>query len=232
MTGTLYGIGVGPGDPELMTLKAARLVAGCPVVAYPQLGDTPSFARSIASAYIPDGRDEIVVKVPLGDPGGTEAAYDAGAKSIAAALSAGKDVAALCEGDPLLYGSFIYLWQRLRDRFDCETIPGVSSILAGPARIGAALAAGSERVCIVPGTLDDDALEAAIGATEAVAILKVGRHLPRLKRLIERRGLLPDAHYIERATLPNEKVLPLADVPPESAPYFSIILIARAGAAR
>lgn len=227
MAGTLYGVGVGPGDPDLMTLKAVATLARVPVIAYPQLGDTPSFARSIAAKHLPDGKREIVVRVPLGDDAETRAAYDKAASEMARELDGGHDVAALCEGDPFLYGSFIYLWDRLRDRFACEIIPGVSSLMAAPARGQAVLATGQSALAVVPGTLPDEALEPHLERADSIAILKVGRHLPRLTRLIDRLGLMDHAHYVERATLDSERVMPLRDLADDTAPYFSIILIAR-----
>lgn len=225
---TLYGVGVGPGDPELVTLKALRVIRAAPVLAYPQLGPMPSFARAIVAPHLTGGsRREIAVRVPLAPAEATAAAYDAAASEIAAELDGGTDVAVLCEGDPFLYGSFIALWSRLRDRFECEIIPGVSSLMAAPARLGHPLATGAECVAVVPGTLDDAALESRIAAADSVAILKVGRHLARLRALIERLGLIGQAHYIERATLEAERAMPLADLGEADAPYFSMILIAR-----
>ena len=227
MAGTLYGVGVGPGDPDLMTLKAVATLARVPVIAYPQLGDTPSFARSIAAKHLSQNQREIVVRVPLGDEAKTREAYDKAASDMASELDGGHDVAALCEGDPFLYGSFIYLWDRLRDRFACEIIPGVSSLMAAPARGQAVLATGQSALAVVPGTLPDEALEPHLTHADSIAILKVGRHLPRLTQLIDRLGLMDHAHYVERATLDSERVMPLRDLADDTAPYFSIILIAR-----
>lgn len=227
MTGTLYGIGVGPGDPELITLKAARLIAACPVVAYPTLAGGDSFARAIAAGLIAQGAREIVMDVPMTtDRAPAQAAYDRGAAEISVALDAGQDVACLCEGDPFFYGSFMYLHARLADRYDVQVIPGVSSLMACAAMAGMPLAARNERVTILPGPLPEEELVRRIEGAESVAILKVGRHLTKLRAVIDRLGLLDQAVYVERATLPEGRVMPLADAP-DNAPYFSMILLTK-----
>ena len=225
--GKLYGVGLGPGDPDLMTIKAHRLIGGAAVVAYPALVGGESFARAIAGAAIsPDAR-EIVVEVPMSvarEP--AQAAYDAGAAEIARALDSGQDVVMLCEGDPFFYGSFMYLHSRLADRFDVEVVPGVTSVTACAAALGRPLAARNEVLTVVPGPMEEAEMEARIAAAEAVAIMKVGRHLEKIQRVLGRLGLLEAAGYVERATLENQRIFPLADAP-KTAPYFSMILITR-----
>lgn len=227
MTGRLYGVGLGPGAPDLMTLRAARLIESSSVIAYPTLAGGESFARSIAADLIPAGAEEIVLDVPMTlERAPAQAAYDDGAARIAAALDAGKDVVCLCEGDPFFYGSFMYLFARLSERFEVEVVPGVTSVTACAARAGMPLVARNERLTILPGPLSEAELTARIAGAESLAILKVGRHLPKLREVIGRLGLMDRAVYVERATLPNEVVLPLAEAP-EAAPYFSMILITK-----
>ena len=227
MNGMLYGVGLGPGDPELMTLKAARLIGGADVIAYPTLEGGDSFARAIAADLIEDGTEEIAVSIPMSvkrEP--AQAAYDAGATAIGEQLEAGKDVVVLCEGDPFFYGSFMYLFSRLSDRFDCEVVPGVTSVTACAAALQSPLTARNEVLTIIPGPMDEEAMEARIAAAEAVAVMKVGRHLPKIKRVLDRLGLVEHAGYVERASLPQEVVLPLSEAP-EKAPYFSMILVTK-----
>lgn len=227
MTGRLYGVGLGPGAPDLLTLRAARLIERASVIAYPTLAGGESFARSIATDLIPAGAEEIVLDVPMTlERAPAQSAYDAGAARIAAALEAGKDVVCLCEGDPFFYGSFMYLFARLSERFEVEVVPGVTSVAACAARAGMPLVARNERLTILPGPLPEAELTARIADAESLAILKVGRHLPKLREVIGRLGLMDRAVYVERATLPNEVVLPLAEAP-EAAPYFSMILITK-----
>ena len=227
MTGKLYGVGLGPGDPELMTLRAHRLIAGARVVAYPALAGAASFARSIAADVIPRDAREIVMDVPMSvERAPAQAAYDKGAAEIANALNAGDDVICLCEGDPFFYGSFMYLFARLSERFEVEVVPGVTSITTCAASAGMPLAARNERLTVLPGPLPEDELRARIEGAESVAIMKVGRHLAKIKGVIDDLDLTDRAVYVERASLPEELVLPLADAP-EKAPYFSMILLTK-----
>jgi len=185
--GTLYGVGLGPGAPDLMTLRAARLIEGAVVVAYPSLAGAASFARSIAADLIAPDAVEIVMDVPMSvERAPAQAAYDLGADQIAAALDAGDDV--ICLGMPL--------------------------------------AARNERLTVLPGPLPEDELRARIDGAESVAIMKVGRHLAKIRSVIDELGLTEAAVYVERATLSEEVVLPLAEAP-EVAPYFSMILLTK-----
>jgi precorrin-2/cobalt-factor-2 C20-methyltransferase len=225
MSGTLYGIGVGPGDPELMTLKAHRLISAARVVAYPAPDSGDSFARAIASAAIPGGAEEIPMRVPMrADRFPAQEVYAVAAETIAGHLAAGTDVAVLCEGDPFFYGSFMYLFARLAVRFPVEIVPGVSSLGACAAALKWPLTARDDVLTVLPGSLPNDALKARIEAAEAIAIMKVGRHLPRLRTLLDGMGLTAFAGYAERASLDAERVSPLTEAP-ETAPYFSMILI-------
>ena len=170
MTGTLYGVGLGPGDPELITRKAARLLQTCPVIAYPQLAGAASFARAIAADLLPAGRQEIVMDVPMTiDRAPAQAAYDRGAVAFAEALEAGLDVAARCEGDPFFYGSFMYLYARLSDRFPVEVVPGGTSLTACAGQAARPLVARNDVMTILPGPLDDDALLEHLRKAETLA---------------------------------------------------------------
>ena len=229
MSGTLYGIGVGPGDPELMTLKAHRLIAGAGVVAYPAPDSGTSFARSIAAGAIRADAVEIPMIVPMRVARfPAQDVYAGAAETIADHLTAGEDVAVLCEGDPFFYGSFMYLFARLSGRFACEIVPGVSSLAACSAALARPLAARNDVLTVIPGPVGNPALRARIEGAEAVAIMKVGRHLPRIRALLDDMGLTAHAGYVERASLAEQRVMPLGKTPkgaPEPAPYFSMILI-------
>ncbi len=227
MSGVLYGIGLGPGDPELMTLKAARLISEAAVVAYPCLPGAESFARKIAAGMIREGTIELAFEVPMTpERAPAQMVYDKAAKEIAGALEAGGDVVVLCEGDPFFYGSFMYLHARLSERFTVEVVPGVTSVSAASARMGLPLVARNEMFSVLPAPLEDAALRAGLDAADSVAIIKVGRHLGRVRAVIEGLGLTKRAIYIERATLGEERVLPLCDAP-DPAPYFSMILLTK-----
>ena len=228
MTGTLYGVGVGPGDPELMTLKADRLIRAARVVAYPAPDTGESFARAIAAGAIAPDAVEIPMVVPMraAERFPAQEVYAAAADRISGHLSAGEDVVVLCEGDPFFYGSFMYLFARLADRHRVEVVPGVSSLAACAAALRRPLVARNGVLSVLPGPLPDEALAERIGASDAVAILKVGRHLSRLRALIGRLGLTARAAYVERASLAEGRACPLAEAPAE-APYFSMILVSR-----
>lgn len=225
--GTLYGVGLGPGAADLMTLRAARLIENASVIAYPTLAGGDSFARSIAAELIAPPCREIVMDVPMTlERAPAQAAYDKGAADIAAVLDAGEDVICLCEGDPFFYGSFMYVFARLSGKYQVEVVPGVTSITACAASAGMPLAARNERLTVLPGPLPADELRARIDGAESVVIMKVGRHMAKIRNVIDGLGLTDHAVYVERATLPQEVVLPLADAP-EKAPYFSMILLTK-----
>jgi len=228
MSGTLYGIGVGPGDPELMTLKAARLVAAAKVIAYPAPDPGESFARRIAAEHIAGDALEIAIRIKMQAGAVPAEPYDRAAEEIAGHLAAGRDVAVLCEGDPFFYGTFMYLHDRIGDRFACEVVPGVSSLTAVAAAAGRPLTRRTASLNVFPATLSDEALRARLEASEAAAILKVGRHLSRLKAIIAALGRTDEAVYVAHASLPQQKVVPLAELEEDEAPYFSMILVAKA----
>ena len=225
MSGTLYGIGVGPGDPELMTLKAHRLIAAARVVAYPAPDDGDSFARQIAAGTIPREAEEIPMIVPMrAERFPAQQVYAEAAERIAGHLDQGTDVAVLCEGDPFFYSSFMYLFARLGARFPVEIVPGVTSLTACAAALKHPLTARNDVLTVLPGPLADAEMRPRIEAAEAIAIIKVGRHLPRIRALLEAMGLTGNAGYIERASLGAEHVSSLEEAP-EKAPYFSMILV-------
>ncbi len=227
MTGILYGVGLGPGDAELITLKAARLISTAKVIAYPTLAGSDSFARSIAADLIGEDVREIAIDVPMRvERGPAQAAYDTAASEISDILETGLDVVVLCEGDPFFYGSFMYIFARLKAKFKTEIIPGITAMTASAAALGLPLAARNEMLSVIPGPLPDAALRQKIAAADSVAIMKVGRHLDRIRDVITDLGLLDQAHYIERTSLPGERKMPLADAP-DPAPYFSMILITK-----
>lgn len=225
--GTLWGVGVGPGDPELMTLKAARLIRAARVVAYPAPAPGESFARAIAAELIAPGAIEIPMVVPMRpDRLPAQEVYAQAARAVAAHLESGTDVVVLCEGDPLFYGSFMYVHARLAARHRVQIVPGVSSLGACAAALGRPMVARNGVLSVLPGPLPDAELGPRIEAADAVAIMKVGRHMRRLRALVEALGLTPRAAYVERASLPQGRACPLARAPDE-APYFSTILISR-----
>jgi len=230
--GTLYGLGVGPGDPELITLKALRLLRAAPVLAYPAPEHGDSLARAIVASHLPGDQTEVAIRMPMvASRFPAREVYDRASSDLGAHLAAGRDVAVLCEGDPFFYGSFMYLFGRLAEHHEVEVVPGVSSLTACAAVLGAPLAARNDVLAIIPATLGEDALAERLAGVDAAAIIKVGRHLPALRRVLERLGLVERARYVEHATMSTQRVLPLDQVPDDGAPYFSMVLIHSRGEA-
>jgi precorrin-2/cobalt-factor-2 C20-methyltransferase len=232
VSGTLYGLGVGPGDPELITLKAHRLLQAAPVIAYPAPDEGESLARAIAAPHIPEGRREIAIRVPMRtERQPAQDVYDRAAEEIAGELAAGRDVAVLCEGDPFFYGSFMYLFGRLAERFPVHVVPGVSSLTACAAAAASPLAARTDELLVIPASAPARTLTVKLSETDAAAIVKLGRHFEKVRDCLAATGLMPKARYVERASLPNQRVLAIPEVDPDSVPYFSMILMHRRGQA-
>jgi len=225
--GRVFGLGVGPGDPELLTLKALRLLRAAPVVAYPAPDHGNSFARSIVAAWLEPGQREIAIRIPMQPGFPPEAIYDAGAAALAAELDRGNDVALLCQGDPLFYGSFAHLFARLAGRYRIEIVPGVTSITACAAAASTPLVTRDEALSVIPATLGEADIARHLGQSDAAAIVKLGRHFSKVRRVLGVLGLLDGARYIERATLPNQRISPFDCADAAKIPYFSTALIRR-----
>ena len=226
MTGKLYGVGLGPGDPDLMTLKAARLIQNASVVAYPALAGGDSFARSIAAGLIPSNAREIVMDVPMTvERGPAQAAYDTGAAEIAAALEAGTDVVCLCEGDPFFYGSFMHLHSRLTGNTPVQVVPATTGMSAAWTATGQPVTWGDDVLTVLMGTLPEGDLTRRMKDTDALVVMKIGRNMPKIRRALEAAGLLNRAWLVQYAAMARETVQPLAEADCENAPYFSIVIV-------
>ncbi|UMP01168.1 precorrin-2 C(20)-methyltransferase [Amycolatopsis sp. EV170708-02-1] len=232
--GKLWGVGLGPGDPELMTVKAARLIGEADVIAYHSARHGRSIARSVAEPYLRDGQIEEKLVYPVttettDHPGGYEGAiadfYELSAKRLAEHLDAGRDVVVLCEGDPFFYGSYMYMHERLADRYEATVVPGVTSVSAAASVLGRPLVQRDEVLTILPGTLPAPELARRLADTQAAAVLKLGRTFGNVREALAEAGKLDDAFYVERATWQAQRVEPFADVDPESVPYFSLALL-------
>jgi precorrin-2 C20-methyltransferase/precorrin-3B C17-methyltransferase len=232
--GRFAGVGVGPGDPELITRKAARLIAAADVVAYHAGVGKESNARRIAAELIPDGVIEEVLHYPVttgatDHPGGYAGAladfYEEAAERLAAHLAAGRDMVLLAEGDPLFYGSFMYMHDRLAERFETEIVPGVPAFAAATAAAAMPLVRQTDVLTVLPGTLPEPELARRLADTDGAIIMKLGRTFPAVRRALEAAGRLEGAVYVERASMAEERRLPVADVDPSSVPYFSLIVV-------
>lgn len=232
--GTLYTVGLGPGDPELVTVKAARVLGSVPIIAYFAKRGRRGNGRTIAEPYVRPGAEELrfeypfTTEVPVGDPrylAEIGVFYEHCASRLAEWLDAGRDVALLCEGDPFFYGSSMYLFDRLRDAYTQEVVPGVSAMSGCWTRALTPVAHGDDILTVLPGTLDAQRLAERLKASDAAVIMKVGRNLPKIRAVLADAGMLGRALYVERGTMANERILPLAEHDGGPAPYFSLILV-------
>ena len=230
--GRLNVVGVGPGDPDLVTLKAARLIAAADVVAYPVTESGRSRARATAGDHIGPEQVELGFRLPMSvDPAPAQRAYDAVSHDIRGHLAAGRTVALLCEGDPFFYGSAMYIYQRLAADCDVHVVPGVSSLTATAAVAGVPLASRNDVLKVVPAPLEEAALRGELDGCHAAAIIKVGRHFAKVRRVIEALGRVDDTVLVEAATGEAQRVVALAHLPAGAQDYFSTVLIAKGGRA-
>lgn len=232
--GHLWGVGVGPGDPELITRKAARLIAAADVIAYHSGPKGESIARRIADDLVPAGVIEELLRYPvttaasqhpLGYYGEIGAFYDECAERLAVHLAAGRDVVVLAEGDPLFYGSYMYLHDRLADRFPAEVVPGVPALAAATTAIGTGLARHEDVLTVLPGTLPVPELARRLADTQAAVVMKLGRTFPGVVEALRQAGRLADAWYVERASGAAQVVRRVAEVDPATVPYMSMVLV-------
>jgi precorrin-2/cobalt-factor-2 C20-methyltransferase len=232
--GRLIGVGVGPGDPELMTLKAVRALNAADVVAFFAKAGNASHSRTIAAQHLRAG----VIELPLLYPVTTELPscseryraiickfYDAAAAQIAAHIAAERVVAVLSEGDPLFYGSYMHLHARLAPRFPAEIVAGVTGMSGCWSAAGTPIAQGDDVFTVLPATLPEAELARRLGDADAAVVMKVGRHLPKLRRALKTSGRLPRAIYVERGTMADAKMIPLAAKLDDEAPYFAVVLV-------
>jgi precorrin-2/cobalt-factor-2 C20-methyltransferase len=232
--GRLFGLGVGPGDPELITLKALRLLTAAPVIAYFVAKGKKGNAFGIIEAHLSDAQ----TRLPLIYPVTTEALapplcyetvisdfYDTAAAKVAEHLEAGRDVAVICEGDPFFYGSYMYLHDRLASRFVGEVVPGVCSMLGGVAALGAPLVYRNQSLSVLSGVLPEDDLKRRLAGADAAVIMKLGRNFDKVRRVLGELGLARRALYVERATMANQRIVPLDQVDPMASPYFSLLVV-------
>ena len=228
MSGTLYGVGVGPGDPELLTVKAWRLIAGASTIAYLCANGGDSTALEIAKPFLPDAYTPIAIDMPMRvERQPAQAAYDKGCDQISKVLDQGGDVIFLCEGDPFFYGSFMYVFERLVENHNVIVVPGITSISAASAELRQPLVERDETLKVLPATMSAENLKSELATASAAAIIKVGRHISKVKSVLSDLNLLDKATAIENATQSNQIISPLSNIDADALPYFTTIIVRR-----
>lgn len=231
---TIYGVGLGPGDPELMSVKAARLIATAGVVAHFRKSGRAGNARTLVDGMLmPDVIEEVLeypvtTEIAFEDPSYSNALrgfYDDCVRRLLHHVEAGRDVTVLCEGDPFFYGSFMHLHSRITGRAPVVVVPGISGMSGCWTASGMPITFGDDVLTVIPATLDETSLRERLRSIDALVVMKLGRNLPKVRRALQSAGLADRAIYVERGTMADEKVLPLAEKIDDEAPYFSMILV-------
>ena len=232
--GTLYGVGVGPGDVRYLTLRAAGLVRAVDVLAYFAKRDMPGNGRRVVAPLVEAGRAEMRFDYPVTDEIPAEhpdyqqkiaCFYRESAAGLEALLRDGKSVGLLAEGDPFFYGSFMHMWRRLSSDYPVEVVPGVTGMSGCWTRANVPMTWGNDTLAVLPGTLGEEQLVERLRRTDAAVIMKVGRNLAKIRRALARASKLDRAVYVERGTMPEERIVRLADKPDDVAAYFGIVLV-------
>ncbi len=232
--GQLFGIGVGPGDPELVTLKAIKCIEKADILAYPTATGSKSNAKNSIAPYITPAHQllPLIYPVTAGPVADSHAYlplmkkfYDESAEQLKTFLLAGKNVAIICAGDPFVFGSYMYWHTRLSGEFDTTVVPGISSVLAAPATLGMPLCHREDIVSIIPGTLSEDELVEALNHCGSAVIMKLGRTFEKVRRALVTAGLMEKAYFVERVTMTRQRIMPVKNVNHNDVAYFSLIVI-------
>ncbi|MEL6807476.1 MAG: precorrin-2 C(20)-methyltransferase [Pseudomonadota bacterium] len=232
--GTVYGVGLGPGDPDLLSVRADRLVRRARHIAFFRKAGRPGQARTLANDLLPAHATEhpmeypVTTEIPLSDPAYNETLstfYAECTKRLRALTDAGEDVVVLCEGDPFFYGSFMHLYARLKDDVPTHVVPAITGMSGAWTATGAPITWGDDILTVLMGTLDEDTLTRNMGNADALVVMKIGRNIDKVRRALRAAGRYDDAWLIEYATMPNQTVQKLAEAEGKVTPYFSIIVV-------
>jgi precorrin-2/cobalt-factor-2 C20-methyltransferase len=233
-SGRLIGVGVGPGDPDLLTLKAMRALESADVVAYFAKAGNASNARAIVSQFLHPEVTELPLLYPVTTEESThdpqyrcaiQGFFDGSASAIATHLEGGRTVAVLSEGDPLFFGSYMHLHVRLMKHYPTEVIPGVTAMSGCWSAARLPIARGDDVLTVLPGTLDEAELIRRFRENDPTVVMKIGRNLPKVRRALIATERLGNATYVERGTMNDERMMPLLEKPTDTAPYFAIVLV-------
>lgn len=232
--GTVYGVGLGPGDPDLLSVRADRLVRNARHVAYFRKAGRAGQARTLANGLLHPQAVEmameypVTTEIPLTDPAYNAALasfYADCTKRLRMLTDAGEDVVVLCEGDPFFYGSFMHLYTRLKDDIPVEVVPAITGMSGAWTATGAPITWGDDILSVLMGTLDEDTLTRNMANADALVIMKIGRNIDKVRRALRTAGKYDAAWLVEYATMPNQTVQKLSDAEGKVTPYFSIIVV-------
>ena len=233
-SGTLFGVGLGPGDPDLMSLRAHRLLGATRHVAYFRKAGRPGQARRIVEGLLRQDVTEfameypVTTEIPLSDPRYNDILvnfYARCADHVLDLLGSGQDVVVLCEGDPFFYGSFMHLYTRLKDLAPVQVVPAITGMSGAWTATGTPITWGDDVMTVLMGTLPETTLSQHMDRADALVVMKIGRNLEKVRRAITQAGRLSSAWLVEYATMPDEKVSRLSDVTDTVTPYFSIVIV-------
>ncbi|WP_171125384.1 MULTISPECIES: precorrin-2 C(20)-methyltransferase [unclassified Ruegeria] len=232
--GKIYGVGLGPGDPDLMSVRADRLLRNARHVAFFRKPGRSGQARKIVNGMIPENAVEfpmeypVTTEIPLSDPRYNEmlsAFYEGCAAHLKSLTEQGEDVVVLCEGDPFFYGSFMHLYNRLRTKADVEVVPAITGMSGAWTATGDPITWGDDVLTVLVGTLPEDDLAQRMAYTDALVVMKIGRNIDKVKRALRTAGMYDRAWIVEFAQMPNQKVMKLSEAEDKVTPYFSIIIV-------
>ncbi len=232
--GKIYGVGLGPGDPDLMSVRADRLLRNARHVAFFRKPGRSGQARKIVNSMIPEGAVEfpmeypVTTEIPLNDPRYNEllaAFYEDCAHHLKALAEKGEDVVVLCEGDPFFYGSFMHLYTRLRDIAPVEVVPAITGMSGAWTATGDPITWGDDILTVLAATLPEEVLAERMAQTDALVVMKIGRNIDKVKRALKTAGMYDRAWIVEYAQMPNQRVCKLSENCEGITPYFSIILV-------
>ena len=232
--GTVYGVGLGPGDQDLLSVRSDRLVRTGRHVAFFRKAGRAGQARSIVNGMLADGVNEIpmeypvTTEIPLSDPRYNEVLssfYTECTARLRTLTDAGEDVVVLCEGDPFFYGSFMHLYERLKDDVPVEVVPAITGMSGAWTATGAPITWGDDILTVLMGTLPEDVLATNMANADALVVMKIGRNIDKVRSALKTAGRYDAAWLVEYATMPNQQVQRLADAGDKITPYFSIIVV-------
>ncbi|WP_323772113.1 precorrin-2 C(20)-methyltransferase [Antarctobacter sp.] len=232
--GTVYGTGLGPGDPELMSVRADKLVRRARHIAYFRKAGRAGRARSIVNGMLREDVVEfameypVTTEIPLSDPRYNDilsAFYGDCVAHLKALVAAGEDVVVLCEGDPFFYGSFMHLYTRLRGEVPVHVVPAITGMSAAWTATGEPITWGDDVLSVLMATLPEDELAARMADADALVVMKIGRNMPRVRAALEKAGKLERAWLVECASMDGQVVMKLTDADDRVSPYFSIVIV-------